>query len=111
MSFISLGLMIGLIAFDVSTAIDRIALYFLPIQLIIFSNLPEAIKEVKNSPSIIIILITLFYAAVMYIWMNYAYHSLYWLPYNNVLFELLEWRLSLVQILPGIYLILEEALY
>jgi hypothetical protein len=88
-AYISIGLLLALLLLDASTAVDRIALYFLPIQMIVFSSLPEIIKGIKNSTSVLIILIILFYISVMFVWLNFAFHAMYWLPYSNLLFEML----------------------
>lgn len=79
-SFIAMGL-VGV----ASTAVDRLALYFIPIQLAVYGRLPYlARKQVK--PSVMKVLIVLGYTAVLFIWLNYATHSGYWLPYHNILF-------------------------
>jgi len=85
----SITLMIGLLFTDASTAIDRLALYLLPLQLAIFSSLPDTIKNAPDSSSVLIIFIVILYLMVMFVWLNFAYHSLYWLPYKNLLFELI----------------------
>jgi len=68
-----------------STAVDRIALYFIPIQLVVFARLPYlARKHVK--PSTMKVVIVLGYVLVLFVWLNYATHAKYWLPYQNILF-------------------------
>ena len=69
-----------------STAVDRISLYFIPLQLVVFSRLPYlAHKQLKSS--IIKVLIVLGYAFVFYVWLNFASHSYMWLPYKNFIFD------------------------
>jgi hypothetical protein len=68
-----------------STAVDRIALYFIPIQVVVFARLPFLLKN-KISPATVTAGIVLGYALVLYVWLNYAAHAHYWLPYQNVLF-------------------------
>lgn len=68
-----------------STAVDRIALYFIPIQVVVFSRLPFLLRK-QVSPAIVTIGIVLGYALVLFVWLNYATHARYWLPYQNVLF-------------------------
>ncbi len=67
-----------------STAVDRVALYFLPIQLVVFARLPYLAKK-HIKPSATKVLIVLGYALVLFVWLNYATHSEYWLPYENLL--------------------------
>lgn len=68
-----------------STAVDRIALYFIPIQLVVFSRLPFLLRK-QISPATITTGIVLGYALVLFVWLNYATHARYWIPYQNMLF-------------------------
>lgn len=63
-----------------ATAVDRVALYLMPIQLVIASYLPQFFNA--GSRMIARIAILGFYAAVMFVWLNYAGHSNSWLPYQ-----------------------------
>jgi hypothetical protein len=68
-----------------STAVDRIALYFIPIQIAVFSRLPSLIRNRSNA-KVIRFGIVFGYALVLFIWLNYATHARSWLPYQNLLF-------------------------
>ena len=68
-----------------STAVDRMALYFIPIQIVVYARLPFLAKEIL-SPKTTTILIVLFYALIMFVWLNYATNARYWVPYRNMLF-------------------------
>jgi hypothetical protein len=85
-AIISMGLFFLLFATDASTAIDRMALYILPLQLVVFSYLPEIFGEKGEIKQLIILLIILYYTAVLFVWLNFATHSYYWVPYKNILF-------------------------
>ena len=67
---------------NASTALDRVALYFIPLQLVAFAYLPDAIgwPGERNQNSVAGIL--LYYAAVMFVWLNFATHSYFWIPYK-----------------------------
>ena len=68
-----------------STAVDRIALYLTPVQIAVFSRLAWLIKG--RSPSVELTTgIVACYALVLFVWLNYALHAKYWLPYKNMLF-------------------------
>ena len=67
---------------DLSTALDRMALYFIPLQLVTFAYLPDAIGRPGGRNHSIIAVILLYYAAVMFVWLNFATHSKYWIPYQ-----------------------------
>ncbi len=66
-----------------STAVDRISLYFIPVQLAVYGRLPYLARN-QISPSMTKVLIILMYTLVLFIWLNYATHSRYWLPYQNI---------------------------
>ena len=80
-----------------STALDRIALYFLPLQLVIFSYLPSVFGTSKFTTRLIVAAVIAYSALVMFVWLNFANHSLFWIPYQNYLFVQesffeLDWR-------------------
>ncbi|OYY26997.1 MAG: hypothetical protein B7Y63_08825 [Sulfurovum sp. 35-42-20] len=69
-----------------STAVDRVALYFIPIQLVVFARLPYLARK-QIAPSVTKVIIVLMYALVLFVWLGYATHAQYWLPYQNLLLE------------------------
>ena len=69
-----------------STAVDRVALYFIPLQLVVFGRLPELLRD-KYNPNQIKFLITLYYFFVLFVWLSFATHAKYWIPYQNILFK------------------------
>ena len=64
-----------------STAVDRIALYMLPLQLVVFSSLPEC-RGPRSTNQALVVVIVLYYAAVLFTWLNYAATSYTWIPYR-----------------------------
>ena len=63
-----------------ATAVDRVALYLMPIQLVVASYLPEFFsRKDRVFPRIGVLGL---YGAVMFVWLNYAGHSHAWLPYQ-----------------------------
>jgi hypothetical protein len=109
-AIISLG-MLGLYAVTpASTAIDRVALYMLPLQLAVFSRLPDALgaklkrrpasKSAGASPPLgellpvrpesasqLTAVVLLYYFVVLFVWLNFAANAGYWLPYRFYLLE------------------------
>ncbi len=69
-----------------STAVDRMALYFIPIQLVVYARLPYLARKMI-SPLFIKGMILFWYLAVLFVWLNFASHSNMWLPYTNILFK------------------------
>ena len=78
----------GLVDFA-STAVDRIALYLAPIQLAVYSRLTHLplLPGRQLDPNVVTVAILLGYATVLYVWLNYASHAHYWLPYQNIIFQ------------------------
>jgi hypothetical protein len=78
---ISLGLLAMLLATSASTAVDRIALYMLPLQVMVFSHLPAAFGR-SGGRNTIVAAVLLYYAMVLFVWLNFATHAFAWLPYR-----------------------------
>ena len=82
-SAVFLALMLILTPF--STAIDRISLYVLPIQLVVFAHLPDIFGR-RNHKNIYFILLTVsYFFLIQFVWLNFANHADYWLPYQIAL--------------------------
>jgi len=64
-----------------STAVDRVALYLIPIQLFVFARLPRMAKSVLTRTPMVLATVG-YYAAVLFVWLNFAVHAGYWLPYK-----------------------------
>ncbi|MCF6109015.1 EpsG family protein [Mesorhizobium muleiense] len=73
-----------------STAVDRIALYFIPIQIVVLGRLPLFASQPKNA-LFIVAGVVIYSVSIMYIWLNFANNADSWLPYKNVIFELNPW--------------------
>jgi hypothetical protein len=61
-----------------STAVDRLALYLLPLQLVVFSRLPRAYRLHGLGR----LLVILYSAAILFGWLTFATHARYWIPYQ-----------------------------
>lgn len=84
-SLLSILFFFLLLTTDMSTALDRMALYFLPIQLIIFSYIPEFFKSQSGFNKVMISIIVMYFALVQFVWLFFASYAPYWLPYQSVL--------------------------
>jgi len=70
-----------------TTAIDRVAILFSPLQLLFYSLAPLAFARSKAWQTVIIIGIIALNGLVLAVWLLFAEYSQYWVPYHNVLFE------------------------
>jgi hypothetical protein len=94
-------LAIGMFAFffvsQASTALDRMALYLLPLQLAIFSYLPDAVaarpERSETTPrkgcsagrgiaQTTTAMTIMYFALVEFVWLNFAANAFYWIPYR-----------------------------
>lgn len=81
-SYAAFGTMALLFYLEGTTAVDRLALYLIPLQLAVFSRLPDAFP-IQGRPNAQVLLLVLIYcAAIQFVWLNYATHAVLWLPYK-----------------------------
>jgi hypothetical protein len=74
---------IGLLAVSPSsTAVDRVALYWIPLQLYVWSRWPAAMARTHNAQLPWVIGVLIYSLAVQYVWLFYADHSHLWVPYQ-----------------------------
>jgi hypothetical protein len=64
-----------------STAVDRIALYLLPLEIAVFAALPSLFKERVLVKTLVIIASMM----VQFTWLTFAIHAHGWLPYRTYL--------------------------
>lgn len=65
-----------------STAVDRVALYWIPLQLFVWSRVPDAMGHSVSKNAAWIYSVVAYSAAVQFVWLFFAVHSVYWLPYQ-----------------------------
>lgn len=70
-----------------STAVDRMALYLIPIQIFVFARLPDLGGKDRGLTNLLLFSVLGFYAAVMAVWLNFAAHAYAWIPYRFYLLE------------------------
>jgi hypothetical protein len=58
--------------------VDRLALYILPLQLAVMSRVPGTVINSLSGRLVVIA----YSFAVQFVWLNYAAHAEYWLPYR-----------------------------
>lgn len=78
-SLVAIAATVALVLSPSSTAVDRVALYLLPLQFIVLARIPGALVA-RNFGNL---LVSLYTAAVLYTWLNYATNAPSWLPYRT----------------------------
>lgn len=81
-SLVALAMFICYFATGLSTALDRMALYIIPLQLVTLAHLPDVFGSDARRHVIVIGVILLYYFTVLLVWLNFANHAAYWLPYR-----------------------------
>jgi len=76
----SITLALMSLVFQSPTAVDRLSLYFITIQLAVWSYLPGLFAP--SFRLLIRLLILGFYGLVLFWWLNYATHAEVWIPYQ-----------------------------
>ncbi|MDO8334792.1 MAG: EpsG family protein [Nitrosomonas sp.] len=87
MSLGALGFVVLLMISPSSTAVDRVALYWIPLQLFVLSRLPNAIGNLNDLNSLLVSGVVAYSALVLFVWLVFATHATYWLPYNNLIWS------------------------
>lgn len=67
-----------------TTALDRIGLYFLLLQIVIFTKFPNLFPPKERF--YVILLILSYYCLTLFTWLFFADNAGAWLPYKNILF-------------------------
>ncbi len=68
----------------ISTVSDRIAIYFIPIQLVVLSSVPLFIRSTYLR-TIFISAVIVAYSSMLFVWLNFSSFSFGWIPYRNIL--------------------------
>jgi hypothetical protein len=65
-----------------STAVDRVALYWIPLQLFVWSRLPQAMGQREGTQRQWLLVVLAYGFAVQFVWLFFADHRMGWLPYK-----------------------------
>ena len=76
-SIAAFGLLVLLLVLPSSTAVDRLALYIMPLQIAILARVPGIMGSRQGTA-----LVVAYSFAVEFVWLNFAVHAKYWVPYQ-----------------------------
>jgi hypothetical protein len=65
-----------------STAVDRVALYWIPLQLYVGSRFPDAMVVSGGSKAWWVSLVVAYCVAVQFVWLFFADTAFFWVPYK-----------------------------
>lgn len=77
-SFASLAMPVLLIALPSSTAVDRLALYLIPLQLAVIPRITYLFRGQLFGR----VLLVGYCGAALFVWLNFAVHARFWVPYH-----------------------------
>jgi hypothetical protein len=81
-SYASIASAVALAAVSSSTAVDRIALYLIPLQLVVLPSVPGVYVSRRTGRLMVIT----YSGLVQFIWLVFASHAKYWVPYRFIFF-------------------------
>ncbi|MER8950808.1 EpsG family protein [Mesorhizobium sp. M0959] len=81
-SLLALALVPALVFSPSSTAVDRIGLYLIPLQLVVLSRIPDAFGKSEQNSRFLGFVVASYSGFVLYTWLNFASHAHLWVPYQ-----------------------------
>lgn len=82
MAFLALGSVVWLAVSPSSTAVDRVALYLIPLQLYVFPRLPDLMATQPVGKRMWVGLVLAYYGVVQFVWLFFSSNAGAWLPYQ-----------------------------
>lgn len=65
-----------------TAAVDRLALYWVPLQLFVWSRLPDVLGRTSHHKLVLVYGVVGYSAFVLFVWLFFAGHAYAWLPYQ-----------------------------
>ena len=82
MAYSALLFVVLLILSPSSTVVDRVALYWIPLQLFVLSRLPNALGQRNGKNTAWVYAVVAYSAVTQFVWLVYADMAFGWLPYQ-----------------------------
>jgi hypothetical protein len=82
LAFLALLLVPALVLSPSSTAVDRLGLYLIPLQLMVFSRVPDSFAKSERQANFFALCVVVYSAGVQFVWLTFGTHAQYWLPYQ-----------------------------
>jgi hypothetical protein len=81
-SLVALAVIPALILSPSSTAVDRLSLYLIPLQIMVLSRLPKALAEEWRMDLLLTAGVVTYSGLALFVWLNFATYSTRWIPYQ-----------------------------
>ena len=82
MSYMALSFIVFLIISPSSAAVDRVALYSIPLQLFVLSRLPDAMGIPGRRNIFWVHAVVAYSTLILFVWLLFSDHAFAWLPYQ-----------------------------
>ena len=82
MAWSALAFVVLLYVSPSSTAVDRVALYWIPLQLFVWSRIPDAMGRPAGANAVWVYAVVGYSAVVYFVWLFFATYAYLWLPYQ-----------------------------
>ena len=83
-SFLSV---IALFWLSASSGVDRLSLFLIPLQMVTFSRVPQALSGSRKLVIPALILVVAYCFTVEFVWLNFGDNAKLWIPYSTTLFH------------------------
>jgi len=70
---------------NLSTLLDRLALYLIPIQMVVLSRVPDTFSRKSSLRTFSVLSVILYCISIQFVWLNYADNATAWIPYKSIL--------------------------
>jgi hypothetical protein len=74
----------ALVSVSASSGVDRLSLFLIPLQMIVYSRLPYILSAAGKAQINVLIGVVGYAFAVQFVWLNYAVNARLWIPYVTV---------------------------
>jgi len=82
LAVVALATVPALILSPSSTAVDRLSLYLIPLQIMVLSRAPAAFSQSQGARRFLTVVVVAYSAIALFVWLNFAQHSVHWIPYQ-----------------------------
>lgn len=84
-AFLTFASLFALFNLSASSGVDRLALFLIPLQMVVLSRLPQTLSTSgKQLPSVLIGVIAYCFA-VQFVWLTFGQNAQSWIPYSTVI--------------------------
>jgi hypothetical protein len=82
LSLLALATGVGYFLISSTVILDRLGLYVIPLQVFVLSRVPSAFGRGGVASGGLTMVVLIYSALVQFVWLNFANHAQYWLPYR-----------------------------